>query len=169
MSLPLFEHQKTSIAFLDTHERVFDASDPGTGKTRVAIEAFAHRLAAGGGKALIFAPKSLLRAAWQEDFKKFAPHIKVQCAYARNREEAFWTPADVYVTNHDAVKWVAKQPKSFFEDFDTLIVDEIGAFKHATSQRSKALARIRGYFRYRLGMNGTPAPNGGGVRNHIFL
>jgi SNF2 family DNA or RNA helicase len=159
MTLPLFDHQKTSIDFLHYNERVFDTSDPGTGKTRVAIEAFADRLRKGGGKALIIAPKSLLRAAWAEDFKKFAPYIRVSCAYARNRDEAFWTPADVYITNHDATKWLAKRPKGFFDEYDTLIVDEIGAFKHATSQRSKALIRIKDYFKYRLGMNGTPAPN----------
>jgi SNF2 family DNA or RNA helicase len=159
MTLPLFDHQKVSIDFLKDHHKVFDASDPGTGKTRVAIEAFARRLSEGGGKALVIAPKSLLRAAWQEDFQKFAPHIRVQCAYARNREEAFWEDADVYVTNHDATKWLAKQEPRFFDKFDTLIVDEIGAFKHSTSQRSKALAKIKDRFHYRLGMNGTPSPN----------
>lgn len=159
MTLPLFEHQKESIQVILNNPRVFDASDPGTGKTRVAIEAFVNRRMHGGKKALVLAPKSLLRAAWQQDFKKFAPRIKVNCAYAHNREDAFWSDADVYVTNHDATKWLARQNKAFFADFDTLIVDEIGAFKHSTSQRSKALVKIKDHFQYRLAMNGTPAPN----------
>ena len=83
----------------------------------------------------------------------------MSCAYARNREAAFWTEADVYVTNHDAVKWLAKQKPAFFDKFDTLVVDEVGAFKHHTSQRSKALNKIKKYFTYRHVMNGTPAPN----------
>jgi SNF2 family DNA or RNA helicase len=156
---PLFDHQKTSIDFFKGKDRVFDASDPGTGKTRIAIEDFTARLAEGGGKALVIGPKSSLKSTWKADFKKFAPNVHVECAYARNREEAFWTDANVYVTNHDATKWLAKQNTHFFDGFDTLIVDEIGAFKHATSQRSKALIKIKDHFTHRLGMNGTPTPN----------
>ena len=155
----LFAHQKESIDFCRTSKRVFDASDPGTGKTRVAIEAFAERRVRGGRCVLILCPKSLIRSAWEADFKKFAPYLRVACAYASNRAEAFWTTADVYVTNHDATKWLAKQKPDFFDRFDMLIVDEVGAFKHATSQRSKALNKIKTHFEYRHVMNGTPAPN----------
>lgn len=160
MSTPsLFKHQQESIIFMKTRPRVFDASDPGTGKTRVAIESFADRRIRGGKCALVLAPKSLLRSAWQQDFRKFAPHITTSVAYATNRIEAFMEEADVYITNHDAAKWLAKQPPSFFEKFDTLIIDEMGAYKHGTSQRSKAIGKIKYHFHYRLGMNGTPNPN----------
>jgi SNF2 family DNA or RNA helicase len=159
MTLPLFQHQQASINFARQSALVFDASDPGTGKTRVAIEAFSERRVRGGGCALIICPKSLIHSAWQLDFKKFAPYLKVSCAYAKNRAEAFWADADVYVTNHDATKWLARQPAEFFDKFDTLIVDEVGAFKHHTSQRSKALNKIKHHFTYRHVMNGTPAPN----------
>ena len=159
MSPPLFKHQIESIERCRNSPRIFDGSDPGTGKTRVAIEVFAERRVRGGGCALIVCPKSLIRAAWAADFKKFAPYLKVSCAYARNRAEAFWERADIYITNHDAAKWLAKQKPDFFERFDTLIVDEVGAFKHATSQRSKALAKITRYFDFRHVMNGTPTPN----------
>lgn len=158
MNLELFAHQRESIEFIRTRSRVFDASDPGTGKTRVAIESFNERRLRGGGAALVLAPKSLLNAAWAADIRKFAPHLKVSVAYASNRDAAFREIADVYVTNHDAVKWLTKQKSSFFINFDTLIIDEIGAFKHGTSQRSKALNKIKAHFEYRLGMNGTPTP-----------
>jgi SNF2 family DNA or RNA helicase len=159
MTYSLFAHQKSSIDFCRDSYRIFDASDPGTGKTLVAIETFAERRVRGGGCALIICPKSLIRAAWAADFKKFAPYLKVSCAYAQNRSEAFWETADIYVTNHDATKWLAKQNSDFFERFDTLIVDEVGAFKHYKSQRSKALNKVTKYFNYRHVMNGTPAPN----------
>jgi SNF2 family DNA or RNA helicase len=154
-----YQHQLESIQIARGTPRIFDSSDPGTGKTRVAIDVFAERRARGGKCALILCPKSLIRAAWFNDFRSFAPYLSVSCAYARNRKEAFWEDHDVYVTNHDATKWLAKQPDQFFERFDTLIVDEIGAFKHSTSQRSKALNKIKQHFEYRWGMNGTPASN----------
>ena len=151
-----FAHQTKSLKHDLTTEVVFDTSDPGTGKTFVAIKAFERRRKRRGGRALILAPKSLLRSTWAADFKKFAPTLKVAVATADVRASTFEQDADAYVTNIDAVKWLAKQPKAFFKRFDTLIIDESSAYKHATSLRSKAAAKISGHFRYRRAMTGTP-------------
>jgi SNF2 family DNA or RNA helicase len=156
------EHQGRSIAFLRDQQRVFDASDPGTGKTRVEVEQFAERRLRGGKKALVVAPKTILRNVWKSEFFKYAPHMKVTVAAAGHREEAFAAESDVVAINHDGVGWVAQQVKlnpTFLNGFDTLIVDESGAFKHATSLRSKAMKRIAKHFTYRRLMNGTPNPN----------
>lgn len=155
----LFENQKFSVSFEEAHERVCDFSDPGTGKTRARLEAFSRRRAKGGGCLLVIAPKSLLHSAWSADSQRYTPWLVVSCAYAENRDKAFLRKADIYVTNHDAVKWLAKQPDSFFKRFDSLVIDESGAFKHHTSQRSRALAKIKRHFRRRVVMNGTPNPN----------
>ena len=151
-----FAHQIKSLKHDLTTEVVFDTSDPGTGKTFVAIKAFERRRKKRGGRALILAPKSLLRSTWAADFKKFAPTLKVVVATADVRASTFEQDADAYVTNIDAVNWLAKQPKAFFKRFDTLIIDESSAYKHATSLRSKAAAKISGHFRYRRAMTGTP-------------
>jgi len=156
---PLYEHQAVSIqTFLRTPIGL-DASDPGTGKTRVQIELFSQRRAAGGKCALVIAPKSLLDSAWKADFQKYAPHLVVQVCPAKDREKSFNQEADVYVTNTDAATWLAKRPPKFFGKFDTLIVDESSAFKHATSQRSKALKKIASHFYHRYLMSGTPMSN----------
>lgn len=155
-----FKHQDWSITFQSKTDISFDASDPGTGKTYVQIVDFAKRRRKKGKKAIVFAPKSLLEVAWQADFRKFAPDMYVVCAFANNREKVMALDADVYVLNHDAAKWLATKPKSFFKDFDTLIIDESGAFKHHTSARSKAMRKIAEHFKYKRCMNGTPATNG---------
>lgn len=157
--LKLFAHQDTSLKFLKRRPRVLDLSDPGTGKTAVHILDFASRRKARGGCALVIATKSLLYAAWANDTYRFAPGIKVSVATATNREAAFAEDADIYVTNHDAAKWLAGKPKKFFAKFDTLIIDEGTAYKHATSQRSKAIAKIAKYFEYRRLLTGTPTSN----------
>lgn len=157
---PLFAHQKQSRRVLAKTKRVLDTSDPGTGKTRVEVEDFAERRRGGGGCALVIATKSLLETAWKADFNEFAPDMGVSVAYAANRDEAFACKADVYVINHDGAKWLAEKPKSFFNKFDTLIIDESTAFKHHTSQRSKAVAKIAKYFEYRRCLTGTPNSNG---------
>ena len=156
---PLFNHQVASIRFLADRERALDFSDPGTGKTRVEIEDFLGRRQRGGKCALVLCPVSLMKSAWADDIKKYAPHLRVSIAYAKNRAEAFQEPADVYITNHDATKWLALQRPEFFSRFDTLIIDEISAFKHHTSQRSKSLGRIVKHFNFRRGLSGTPNSN----------
>lgn len=152
-----FAHQLKSIKHSNLTPRVFDCSDPGTGKTFVRIKVFEKRWRAAKGKykALVFAPKSLLNATWEADFKKFAPDVHVRVVTADNKADID-LPADVYVVNTDAVKWIADKPKKFFEKFDELIIDESSAYKHPTSQRSKAMAKISKHFRYRACMTGTP-------------
>ncbi len=157
---PLFANQEESVKVEEKCERLADLSDPGTGKTRARLEAFARRRNRGGRCALVLAPKSLLHSAWAADARRYTPWLRVSCAYAENREKAFARDADIYVTNHDAAKWLAKQPDSFFKRFDTLIIDESGSYKHHTSQRSKAVAKIKRHFRRRVIMNGTLTTNG---------
>ena len=161
MTEPLFAHQQHSIKFQRTHDRVFDMSEPGTGKTRVVIEDFAHRRSKGAGPMLVFAPKSLLYSAWGKDIKTFAPHLSVSIAYAENRAKAFAVDADVYITNHDAVKWVIGH-SSLLKRFANglLVCDESTAFKHRTSQRSKAISHIAKYFTVRRMLSGSPTTNG---------
>lgn len=160
MTPTLFAHQKESVARCAKSPIIFDTSDPGTGKTLVQIVDFVTRRRKRGKCALVIATKSLLTSAWQADFNKFAPDMVVSVATATNRAKAFATTADVYVTNHDAAVWLAQQPASFFAKFDKIIVDESTAFKHHTSARSKAIAKIVKYFKYRRLLTGTPNSNG---------
>lgn len=153
-------HQKVSIAFLKKQPKAFDMSDPGSGKTLVEIMDFADRRKKKGKCALVIASKSLLEPAWGDDIRKFAPNLTTSVAYATNRQSAFDATADVYITNHDAVRWLAQKPKGWFAKFDTLIVDESSAFKHHTAQRSKGLAKISKFFDYIRLMSGTPNTNG---------
>lgn len=159
-------HQAVSLEHSKTTPIVFDMSDPGTGKTAVRIWAWAERRRKRGGCMLVLAPRSLLTVAWANDFAKFAPDMKVSVATAAKREQAFEVDADVYITNHDAVKWLIKQKAPFwarFEDGD-VVADESTAFKHHTSQRSKAALRIfqpkNKVFAHAANMTATPTSNG---------
>ena len=118
---PLWQHQSDTINLLKNEERVYDGSDPGTGKTRAALEAIDYR----GSKAvLIIAPKTLVESAWAEDISQWTPGLSYSISLAANRSEGFSHDADIYITNTDATKWLAKQSKTFFEAFDSLIIDE---------------------------------------------
>lgn len=152
-------HQAKSLRHNKTTDVVFDTSQAGTGKTAVRIWAFDERRKAGGGCMLVLATRSLLQNAWGNDIRKFAPELTYSIATAKDRVAKFADRADIYITNHDAAVWLAKQPAAFFKRFTELVIDEGTAFKHATSQRSKALAKIVKYFQYRSLLTATPNSN----------
>lgn len=156
---PLWKHQKITKAMYERTRSVYDLSDPGTGKTRAHLEAFAERRRQGGGRALVVAPKSLLETAWLADAWEYVRDMRCSVAYNHNRAAAFNADADIFITNTDAVKWLKSElPVRYWNDFDTLIIDEISDFKHHTSQRSKAAKWLSRFFTYISGLTGTPNP-----------
>lgn len=163
-SIPaLFTHQQETKDFGLLNPRVFDMSDAGTGKTRAWLEVLVQRKKLMlGGKVLIVAPKTILRPAWGNDIDRFTPELSYVIANATNRRRAFDEDVDLYITNHDAVKWLLKHKKDVLDgrNFHTIIIDESTAFKHRTSQRSQALAKLVALFTYRALLTGTPNPNG---------
>ena len=160
LKLSEMRHQTASLKFMANKKAVFDASDPGTGKTYVEIMDFARQHKKDKKAALVLCPKSLMRAAWANDIKKFAPHLRVSLAYAKGRDESMKADADVYVANVDGVKDIAKYPKTFWKKFGRIIIDESEAYKHHTSQRSKAVKKLAEFFEYKRLMSGTPNTNG---------
>lgn len=94
--------------------------------------------------------------------------MKVSVATAAVRDKALNTDADVYVVNHDAVKTLMKMPKSWFLKFSEIVIDESTAYKHHTSQRSRAMSKVahmvrspgKPIFARRANLSATPTSNG---------
>ena len=154
------KHQTASLKFMAPKKAVFDMSDPGTGKTYVEIKDFVRQHKKDKKALLVICPKSLMKAAWANDIKKFAPTLRVSLAWASCRHEALAVDADVYILNVDGVKDLLKYPKGFWKKFGRIVVDESTAFKHHTSARSKALSKVVKHFDWRRMMSGTPTSNG---------
>ena len=144
-----FEHQKVTTDFINSNPRCLITSDPGTGKTRSVLDAIKDSKT----RTLVLAPLSILESSWGDDIEKFTPDITYVCAYSKNREKAFLGTEDVVITNHDAVKWIAKNYHVLC-GFDTLVIDEFTAFKNKDSQRSKACRKIAEAFTNRIAMSG---------------
>ena len=154
--IPLpFQHQEATTKFIKKTPCCLITSDPGTGKTRSVLDAYAERC---GGRMLVLAPLSILQASWGDDIEKFTPELTYEIAYAKNRKQAFESDARIVITNHDAVKWIAKNPE-VLKDFKTLCIDEFTAYKNKDSQRSKAARLVANSFTYRIAMSGTPNSN----------
>ena len=151
----LYNHQRSTADFIANNDRVIVTSDPGTGKTRSVLQAYTENK---DGKMLVLAPLSILQPSWGDDIENFNPELKYAVAYAKNRAQMFGEDVDITITNHDAVKWLLKNPK-YLDGFTWICIDEFTAFKNSTSQRSKALAAIVSQFKHRIIMSGTPNSN----------
>lgn len=160
----LWPHQAETLAKMGNV--LYDMSDPGTGKTLVQLVNYERR--SSPGRALVLCPKTLMQSAWGNDIEHHKLPFSYVTAYAKNREAAFRSGADMVITNIDAAVTLAKDP-SLLKGFDHLIIDEITAYKHRTSARSKAVAKIRKQFKYRYGMSGTPNPNSVTELHHQIL
>lgn len=154
---PQRAHQIAGIQKLLEKRIMFDMSDPGTGKTRTVIDAIAKIQADNKAPFLVLAPRAILRSAWEADCKKFTPGMITSIATADNRAAAFNRPADIYVTNHDATKWILENIKSL-PKFQGIVIDESRAYMNPRAARTKAMTKIMKYFAptYRVCMNGTP-------------
>ena len=150
-----FKHQTKTTEFLRNNPYVFCTSDPGTGKTRSVLDSIDLK----EGRTLVIAPKSILNPSWGEDIKRFTPHLSYSIASAPDRDAAFNLDTDIVLINHDGVSWVRNNTQ-YLDKFHTLIIDESTAYKHATSQRSKACLAISKFFERRVLLTGTPNPNG---------
>lgn len=163
---PPWKHQKQTIALGAKTPILFDNSDPGTGKTRSQVEIYNARKKR--GRWFIVAPKTLMVSAWGDDIEKYAPNLTVSYANAPDRAEAFELGTDVVIINTDGVKWFddkkaspaeRKRRLKLLDGFDHLTIDEYTTFKHPTSQRSKAMAKVSKLFKHRHLLSGTPNPN----------
>ncbi len=158
--MKLWHHQQYTVEKFSKTKRGLDLSDPGTGKTSAHLAIYNSRTAA--GRMLVVCPKTLMSSAWGKDLDEYFPHLTYSLATAKDRFNAFKVDTDIVIINTDGVKALTELTKPqralLLAEFDHLVMDENTAFKHATSQRSKAMLDISKYFDWRFGLSGTPTP-----------
>jgi len=162
---PLFESQQRFINFALSHTsgyRIFNTSDPGTGKTRASLEAW-HQ-SPNRKRLLVVAPLSILRPAWGQDIETYFPGVGFRIAHGSSEERlaAFTSCADVVLINHDGVKWIqaaVNDKKLDLKDFSHLIIDEFTAFKHRETQRGHSALHLSSRIENMILLGGTPNSN----------
>lgn len=158
----LYEHQTRTVSVSLAHNCLFDCSDPGTGKTIANLAAFSLRHAEQPTRRLlVVCPKSIMLLAWGRDIQKAFPHLTFSLAGSQNRRAAFTAKTNVVIINHDGVNWL-KANKQLLSQFTDLIIDESTAFKHRTSERSKAMRylALEHEWEHKAILTGTPMPLG---------
>lgn len=155
-----FQHQKDTTEFLLRNLRAYVLSDIGTGKSLCPLWAFDILLCFGKvRKMLIVTPLSTMRVVWAKEIFTNLPHRRYAVAHGNkaSRIAAIKSNSDFVIINHDGIKTVEREILD--ERFDVIVIDELTAFKNATSDRSKCMQRIAQRSKAIWGMTGNPTPN----------
>jgi superfamily II DNA or RNA helicase len=134
------------------------ADDMGLGKTVQTIGFVAKRLQSDPerkkGTILIVLPPSLV-FNWMDEFKRFAPGIKVSECLIKGTLDEVAQSAEVILTTYDRVRIEI----AAYEEhrFDIVVFDEAHSLKNVTAARTKAAARLQR--RFTLCLTGTPVEN----------
>lgn len=136
----------------------------GLGKTIITLSAISDLVSLGDvHKVLVVAPLRVAQSVWMQEARKWehTQHLQVVrvLGSASERRAALAQHADVYVINRENVAWLVDEVGRKW-DFDMLVLDELSSFKSHTSQRWKALRKVRSKTKRIVGLTGTPAPNG---------
>ena len=132
---------------------------PGLGKTATTLTIIAEQMQ---GKTLIIAPKRVAETVWDTEVKKWEHLCTLRVSKilgsTKQRENALYTEADVYLINLENVSWLCDiAPMGMFTN---LVIDESSRFKDPSTKRFKALKKHLKGFQRRLILTGTPTPQG---------
>ena len=160
-----FSAQQDAAAFLTLHDRAFNLSELGTGKSLASLWAFDYLKKLGKvNRALVISPLSTLERTWADEVFNHFPHLDCAVLHgtAAKRKKLLALEADIYIVNHDGVKIIEMLLKDR-PDIDVIIVDEVAqAARNATTDRWKSINKVvnkHGITRLCWGMTGTPTPN----------
>lgn len=130
------------------------ADDMGLGKTVQTIGQLCRTVPKQTSPSLIVMPRSLL-FNWQQEFDRFAPHIKVSSYYGLARDLDESLKADVILTSYAVARNDIEQLMK--HEFDYVILDESQNIKNVDAQMTKAVWLLKA--RHRLAISGTPIEN----------
>lgn len=164
----LHEYQRHCISFVKDHQQALLILEMGLGKTAISLTAILDLMfdRFEVSKVLIIAPLRIAKTVWPQETECWEHtsflQMSVIIGNAKQRVTALQKPADVYVINRENVKWLV----DFLEKnripwpFDMVMIDELSSFKNNSSQRWKALRKVRPKIKRMVGLTGTPASNG---------
>lgn len=152
-----FDAQRQAGAFMAQHNRAFNLSEMGTGKTLATLWAYDYLRSIGGvKKVLVVTPLSTLERTWADEVFQHFPHLTTSVLYGsgEKRLKMLDLDADLYLINHDGLKVHGLiDAINAREDIDLVIVDEIAQVARTFgADRYKALMAV--VRRLKLGPNG---------------
>jgi SNF2 family DNA or RNA helicase len=137
-------HQVEMAAFCTLHDKLFNLSEPRTGKTYATLWAADYLMKEGlVHRALIATTVSTMRPTWAQDCFKILPHrqcVTLHGANQKARLKHLNKMVDFYIINHDGIDLetvalaLRRRP-----DIDLVIVDEAAFFTNPETDRYRFL------------------------------
>lgn len=162
----LHTYQKAAVEHIMEHPHCGLFLEMGLGKTVSTLTAVKHLMydELDVDSVLVVAPKRVAESVWDAEINKWdhLKGLKVSkiIGDVKKRRKALATKADIYIISRDNIAWLVGLYGGSRLPFDMLVVDELSSFKNHKSQRFRALKGCLPAFRRRVGLTGTPAPNG---------
>ncbi len=156
-----YSHQIETSKFLLVNKRGYVLNEMGTGKTMSALWACDFLMINDKvRRALIIGPLSTLNSVWGKEIFMNMPHRKYRIAHGTRdyRKQCINSNVEFIIINHDGV--VTMEDDIIKANFDIIIIDELTAYKTATTQRSRSMQRIAEKATAVWGMTGNPTANG---------
>jgi SNF2 family DNA or RNA helicase len=161
-------YQEYCIRYIIAHPMAAIFLECGLGKTAITLTAILYLMfdRFEVGKVLVIAPLRVSRTVWPQEKSQWDHlnflQMSVVCGSAKERKAALKAPADIYLINRENVKWLVEhfEKRQIPWPFDMVVIDELSSFKNHTSQRWKALKKVRPMIKRIVGLTGTPAPKG---------
>ena len=160
----LHPYQHRMIDFIYNTPKCAVWAGLGLGKTITTLTAITDLLDSFSvSKVLIIAPLRVANSVWHIEAKRWA-HTKdltfsIVTGSEKERISALFKSADIYVINRENVQWLVEHYKTKWP-YDLVVIDESSSFKSASSQRFKALKKVRTLTDRMVQLTGTPSPNG---------
>ena len=160
----LHPYQHRMIDFIYNTPKCAVWAGLGLGKTVTTLTAITDLLDSFSvSKVLIIAPLRVANSVWHTEAKRWT-HTKeltfsIVTGSEKERISALFKSADIYVINRENVQWLVEHYKTKWP-YDLVVIDESSSFKSASSQRFKALKKVRTLTDRMVQLTGTPSPNG---------
>lgn len=155
----LRDYQLTGVQWMNTLGALgfggILADDMGLGKT---LQVIALVDAQKKRPNLVVCPSSLI-LNWQDEIKKFAPHLNVVCIYGSAAARGYLMTqiheCDIAVTSYDYLRRDIDELEKF--QFETVILDEAQYIKNQKTKNALSVKRLKSHQRFAL--TGTPIEN----------
>lgn len=163
-NIKLMQHQKDGIDFIQKSGSGALFYEVGTGKTLTALSIFDKKKKEEQLRLLVICPLSLIEGAWIKEIEKFFPGMVWNDLHGgvSNRSKLEGQKADIWLINFEYLISEKKFEllKGILKNGNWMCaIDESSKMKNNRSKTVERILALRSFFKYRIIMSGTPAPN----------
>lgn len=174
-SVPLWTHQKALFLLINEVKRFMLHVDMGGGKTSIVLNLIRYRKACGEApRVVVFVPYLTSVSTWIDQVEEHAPELKCVPLLGSSAQnlEALQGDGDLFVLCYQSavamvceevlmkgkIQWKlnAKDVRTYFKDFNWIIMDEVHKTKNVSSLTYKMCRAISAQCDWAIGLTGTP-------------